>query len=280
MLEVISLGAGVQSTTMALMAAHGEITPMPDAAVFADTGAEPAPVYEHLEWLKSGNVLPFPVVTVSDGNIVDDTFAVLAGGKHGKGRAATAPFFVESKRGDAAPLRRQCTDAYKVDPINAWVRERLGIPFGRPKPKDMAPAIVWIGISLDEVQRMKPSRVSFVERRHPLIEMRMTRWDCRQWLKRHDYPEPPRSACTICPYRRNHEWRWLKDNDAAGFDEAVKVDGAIRSGFQRVHNPDVSTGALYLHRSMQPLDEVDLRTDDEAGQPDLWSGECEGMCGV
>jgi len=29
-LTVISLGAGVQSSTMALMAAAGEITPMPD----------------------------------------------------------------------------------------------------------------------------------------------------------------------------------------------------------------------------------------------------------
>ena len=40
MLRVISLGAGVQSTTMALMAAHGEIGPMPDCAIFADTGCQ------------------------------------------------------------------------------------------------------------------------------------------------------------------------------------------------------------------------------------------------
>ena len=40
-LRVLSLGAGVQSTTLALMAAHGEIGPMPDAAIFADTGWEP-----------------------------------------------------------------------------------------------------------------------------------------------------------------------------------------------------------------------------------------------
>lgn len=32
-LRVLSLGAGVQSTTLALMAAHGE-TPMPDCAIF------------------------------------------------------------------------------------------------------------------------------------------------------------------------------------------------------------------------------------------------------
>ena len=41
MKHIISLGAGVQSSTMALMAAHGEIGPMPDCAIFADTGAEP-----------------------------------------------------------------------------------------------------------------------------------------------------------------------------------------------------------------------------------------------
>ena len=36
-LRVISLGAGVQSSVMALMAAKGEIGPMPDCAIFADT---------------------------------------------------------------------------------------------------------------------------------------------------------------------------------------------------------------------------------------------------
>ena len=60
MMHIISLGAGVQSTTMALMAAHGEIEPMPDCAIFADTGDEPQAVYDHLAWLMSGNVLPFP----------------------------------------------------------------------------------------------------------------------------------------------------------------------------------------------------------------------------
>ncbi len=68
-LHLLSLGAGVQSTTMALMAAHGEITPMPSAAIFADTQGEPAAVYEHLKWLMSPNVLPFPVHVVTAGNL-------------------------------------------------------------------------------------------------------------------------------------------------------------------------------------------------------------------
>jgi hypothetical protein len=48
-LTVLSLGAGVQSTTLALMAAQGEIQPLPDCAIFADTGWEPATVYRHFE---------------------------------------------------------------------------------------------------------------------------------------------------------------------------------------------------------------------------------------
>lgn len=40
-IHIISLGAGVQSSTMALMAAAGEITPMPKCAIFADTQDEP-----------------------------------------------------------------------------------------------------------------------------------------------------------------------------------------------------------------------------------------------
>ncbi|MBK8468120.1 MAG: hypothetical protein IPL32_20085 [Chloracidobacterium sp.] len=52
MKHIISLGAGVQSSTMALMAAHGEITPIPDCAIFADTQAEPQSVYTWLDWLE------------------------------------------------------------------------------------------------------------------------------------------------------------------------------------------------------------------------------------
>jgi 3'-phosphoadenosine 5'-phosphosulfate sulfotransferase (PAPS reductase)/FAD synthetase len=51
-LTVISLGAGVQSSTMALMAAKGEL-PKPDCAIFADTGYEPKKIYEYLEWIKT-----------------------------------------------------------------------------------------------------------------------------------------------------------------------------------------------------------------------------------
>ena len=73
-MNIISLGAGVQSSTMALMAAHGEIGPMPDCAIFADTGDEPKKVYEWLDWLEKQ--LPFPVYRVQRGIISEDSLKI------------------------------------------------------------------------------------------------------------------------------------------------------------------------------------------------------------
>jgi hypothetical protein len=178
-LRALSLGAGVQSTTLALMAAHGEIGPMPDCAIFADTGWEPQAVYDHLEWLMSGNVLPFPVHIVSAGNIRDD----LIGAGDGK-RWASIPAFAKTVTpvGAAVPvydedddgelieigtrataretvsigmIRRQCTTDYKIVPIRRRVRELAGL--ARKRSPDHAVVEQWIGISCDEIVRAKPS---------------------------------------------------------------------------------------------------------------------------
>ena len=53
----LSLGAGVQSSTALLLAARGDIAPF-DAAIFADTGWEPAAVYAHLDRLEEAGVVP------------------------------------------------------------------------------------------------------------------------------------------------------------------------------------------------------------------------------
>jgi hypothetical protein len=50
-LRVLSFGAGVQSTTLALMAAHGEIGPCRVVPSSPAPAGEPTAVYEHLAWL-------------------------------------------------------------------------------------------------------------------------------------------------------------------------------------------------------------------------------------
>src|SRR6185312_3527150 len=129
MKHIISLGAGVQSSTMALMAAHGEITPMPDAAIFADTQDEPPEVYEHLAWLKS--ILPFPVHVATAGKLS----ARLLEGYEG----ARTPFYIKG----GAISSRQCTREFKIRPIRRKVRELLGVG---PRTKIADSAVTqWIG---------------------------------------------------------------------------------------------------------------------------------------
>ncbi len=263
MMQIISLGAGVQSTTMALMAAHGEITPMPDCAIFADTGWEPAHVYEHLRWLMSPNVLPFPVHIVSAGNLRQDT---LDRSKLLSSRVAAVPWFMKLIRKNGSYVeamgRRQCTKEYKLVPIQRKAKE-LGA-------SRKAPAVMWIGISTDEHMRMKPSRVQYITNRHVLIERDISRRGCITWLKSKGYDEPGKSSCIGCPYHSDTEWRALTP---AEFQDAVEVDRAIR------HQPKLR-GEQYMHRSMKPLDQVDLSTAAERGQADLFNNECEGMCGL
>ncbi len=258
-LNVLSLGAGVQSSTMALMAAHGEITPMPDCAIFADTGWEPKAVYEYLDWLGSGNVLPFPVRRVSDGNIRDGIMSA----SNGK-RWASIPAFAGT-----GMIRRQCTKEYKLVPLRREQRQMLGIA-GKRSPQSPVMA-VWIGISTDEIIRAKPPREDWLEHRFPLIDLGMSRGDCLAWVARHDYPQPPKSACIGCPFRSDASWRSLASEE---FEDACEVDRAIRTGIRNMNDE------VYLHRSLKPLAEVDLSTAEERGQLGLWGNECEGMCGV
>ena len=295
-LRALSLGAGVQSTTLALMAAHGEIGPIPDCAIFADTGWEPAAVYEHLAWLRSPNVLPFPVHIVSAGNIRDNLMEAAAGRRWASIPAfaktvtpagAEVPMLGEDEDGNSVVIgsrrtstetvsvgmiRRACTTDYKIVPIRRKVRELLGLT--RKRSPAFPIAEQWIGISLDEALRMKPSFEDWQVNRWPLIEKRMSRRDCLAWLRRHDYPEPPKSACIGCPFHDNARWRAMRDHDDAAWADAVAVDKALRTGVRGIR------GEVFLHRSCVPLDQADLSTAADHGQLDLWPNECEGMCGV
>lgn len=265
MKRILSLGAGVQSSTLALMIAHGEI-PMVDCAIFADTGAEPAGVYDWLGWLEKQ--LPFPVHRVMHKEGLLENIRKSVKG----GRFAGAPFFTESKAGGGV-LRRQCTREFKIQPITKKVRELCGLAKGQRAGKEIR-AIQYIGISLDEAVRMKPSRDAWIKHEWPLVERRMTRVDCLNWMKSHGYPMPAKSACTFCPYHNDGLWRDMKLNDPVSFQQAVEVDELIRGGVRG------TTQRLYLHQSMKPLAEVDFRNAADFGQIDAFNNECEGMCGV
>ena len=258
MKRILSLGAGVQSSTLAFMIARGDVEPI-DCAVFADTGWEPKAVYDWLGWLETQ--LPFPIHRVSAGNIRADTIAKT--NTTGQ-RFASVPWFTLSPGGKNGMGRRQCTKEYKLRPLQKKVVEILG---GK-RPKGGAEMLV--GISMDEVWRMKPSRVQYIRNSFPLIDAGMTRQDCLRWMEQRQYPKPPKSSCIGCPFHNDAQWRALSPEE---FSDAVDVDRAIR------HQPGMR-GQQFMHRSLRPLDQVDLSTAEERGQMNMFLNDCEGMCGV
>lgn len=276
--NVLSLGAGVQSSALALMAARGEIGHMPDFAVFADTQAEPASVYEWLDWLEKQ--LPFPVIRVTKGNLTDEILKVRVKEKSKYGDGITylrtnIPVYGLMPSGDVKPaLGRSCTADFKVAPILKEIRKRCGITHGQ---KEIT-VTQWIGISYDEMQRMKLPSNRWTQHRWPLVEKRMTRAHCKDWMARNGYPEPPRSACYYCPFHDDEEWRRLKTDDPVHFAKAVEFDKTYRR--LQNENPGGLRIEVYLHKSCKPLDEVDF-TDNDANQLGFdFKSECEGMCGL
>ena len=277
---VLNLGAGVQSSCLALMAAKGEVTPMPDFAVFADTQAEPQSVYKWLDWLETQ--LPFPVYRVTKGNLTKDSLQIRTIQKdcknHKQGMVYVRkiiPLFGQMQNGDVvAAIGRSCTVDYKIKAIEAKIKDVCQVK----RAQKECTVTQWIGISWDELQRMKESRQLWAQLRHPLIEKRMTRQQCLQWMRGNGYPEPPRSACVYCPFHSNTEWRRLRDEEPKEFERAIEFDFAIREQFRK---DPVQKMDVFLHRSCKPLSEIDFDSDEQKGQA-VWdfSAECDGMCGI
>lgn len=269
--EYISLGAGVQSSTLALMAAKGQVHPMQAGAIFADTQAEPKAIYEWLNWLEKQ--LPFPVYRVTAGSLTEASLKIVTNRKTGKQYARNfIPAYAKNPDGSKGIVGRRCTFDFKIRPIMKKVRELASIGRGQ---KHIG-VIQWVGISLDEVHRMKPSRDLWAKIRWPLIELEMTRHDCLRWMEKNGFPTPPRSACIYCPFHSDNEWKRLKQSDPDAFKFAVEFE-------KQFQETTAKTGSMratpFLHDSLVPLGEIDFSEDSTQGQL-KWGNECEGMCGV
>jgi hypothetical protein len=263
-LRILSLGAGVQSSTLALMSKHGDIEPF-DAAIFADTGIEPKKVHQWLDWLEPQ--LPFPVYRVSKGSLHDASLKIHVSQKTGnKYLKSLIPAFVLKPDGKVGMFGRRCTADYKVKMIERTVRKILNIKRFSKKNGVLVHQI--IGISLDEAHREKPSEITAIKHIYPLLDLNMTRTDCLVWMAAHGYPEPPKSACTICPYHEDVMWQELKFNSPEEFNKVVEFD-------------DVTEGIPFLHQSCRPIDQVNFikKPKHKLHQTRLFGNECTGMCG-
>jgi hypothetical protein len=88
-------------------------------------------------------------------------------------------------------LKRQCTREYKVQPLQRYLYDRYpGERVG-----------LMLGISVDEYHRMRDSSAARIEHVYPLVDRRLTRWQCRDIIERAGLAVPWKSSCWFCPFR-------------------------------------------------------------------------------
>ena len=262
-MHILSLGAGVQSSTLALMAAAGEIEPMPECGIFADTQAEPQSVYRWLDYLEKQ--LPFQIYRVTAGNLAAESTRIRKSKTGTLYTKSFPPAFTSEHGKPSGLLMRQCTQDYKLHPI-----------FRKMRQLTKGPVTQWIGISWDELQRVRTPKQSWLTNHYPLIDRRMTRLHCIEWMAKRGYPTPPRSSCSFCPYHSNDEWRRLRDEEPEAFADAVEYEKRLQAAFSQASG---FRGLVYLHRDLKPINEVDLSANESQGEFGF-EIECEGMCGV
>jgi hypothetical protein len=310
-LRVLSLGGGTQSCALALMSAAGDL-PKLDHVVFADTQGELPETYAYLDYLRPIlDTAGIPLHVVTAGNLYDDLTSATPTSSN-----PTPPVHLRMADGSKGRLGQyRCSYDYKRRIIDRAVRQLCG---GRGVWKK-AHVEQWIGFSADEIGRMKQTeecrcghkRVGMTRtgervQRHtadgcilcdcpafdpwqinrwPLIELRMKRDDTIRWFGAHGHPTPPRSACWFCPNSGNDRWRILRSDHPDLFERAAVLDESIRhgdSGFNKRGNVAFRGGEMFLHGSLTPLRDADLRSDaqrrsEDDGQDALFDADALGM---
>lgn len=282
MINVISLGLGVQSTALYYQSSMG-ILPRADYAIVADPGKERKKTYQYLEevlmpWVKANNGIP--ILMASDRNLYND----LIYGRNSLGKNfASIPAFTMGDDGKVGMLKRQCTGEYKIQQVDDKIRDAI---YGL-KPKQRRPQTrVWHGITLEEAERMSiPERQSWKINVYPYVGYEVDckgnvqkcsfavpsdRADLLRWYESVGIPAPDKSGCAFCPYMSDWQWADMKENEPEEFEDVCVLDESIRASSQMgIVQP------IYLHRSCVPLREAQF----DKSMRIQW-GECSGNCHV
>lgn len=244
-----SYGGGWQSVAIAILVKQG-VLPLPDYIGMVDTSYERAKVWEYnkkytfpmlAELGKPVDIIPHSYATVDIEAANGDLLL---------------PVFTNSGK-----LPTFCSNEWKKRVYRRRLRE-LNYNF----------AYCWLGFSLDEYQRMKPSGVKWLMNQFPLIlgyGIRYRRSELGKIILDHGWPLPPSSACDFCPNRDNKTWQEIQENEPTTWQNAVQRDRWLRQPEQIAR-----WGETYIHGSLVPLDEIDFNRENKEDDLPLFN-----LCG-
>lgn len=241
--QVLSYGGGRQTAGMLAFAIQGRL-PLPDRIVMADTSREATATWEYLE----RHVAP---VLLQHGLSIEIAAHDLATVDLVSGGKILMPMHTPGKSGRLIPLPTYCSTEWKKRVVYRYLKQQ-----------GIMRADIWMGFGLDESNRMALSGVRWARNVFPLADLGATTADCEAAAIEVFGAAPPKSSCYMCPFRRDPQWRELRDHYLEDWQAAIAIDEAMRK-----LDPQV-----YLHHSGVPLAEADL-SDNTTPEP-----ACDAGC--
>lgn len=227
-IRAVSYGGGVQSTALLALAAEGRIDyPLFVFANVGDDSENPAATLDYLRQTAMPYAEAHGIDLVERHRILrDGTSRTLLEEIEGQDRSIPIP----ARMGAGGFGRKKCTDRFKIAVVRRELRRR-----GATSDN---PATVAIGISTDEFDRAgtgagpDPRDLTRL-RAYPLLDLGISRQDCRRIITDAGLPVPPKSACVFCPLHDREAWRRIRRNPDQ-WAKAVRVDSVIRERSVRI----------------------------------------------
>jgi len=237
-MRTFSFGGGCQSMAVLVLAATGRV--QYDEFVFSNVGDDSenpdtiAYVERYAKPYAAAHGLPFVELQRIRRNGKSETLLQdLTNCTH----SVNIPVYMAN----GAPGDRNCTREFKAKVV-ANHQKRNGATLTNP-------AIIGLGISMDEIQRARTdSRIAWQVLEYPLLDLRMNRRDCVKVIESAGLPVPPKSSCWFCPFHRRSEWQEMKRTKPELFAQAVELENLLNE-----RRAMLGRDRIYMHASLVPL---------------------------
>lgn len=264
-MKILSCGAGMQSTALALMSCanklildnrsdgfdftYQEPVPVYDAIMFCDLELEPSWVYSQVHFIKEACEwagIPFYVL---ESSLYSDYIK-----NFGNARVVSIPFWSVDEEGKKGKMMRNCTLDYKINIMQKFARqELLGYKKGqRTKPEDMKAHEMHLGFSKEEERRCKENPHKMFVNKFPLCDMELTRADNYAYIKDIWGLETKASACCFCPFHTNYFFDYIKKNNADEYNKTVEFDRMLE---EQQPNTKIRS-KLYISKSRKRIEDL------------------------
>jgi hypothetical protein len=135
------------------------------------------------------------------------------------------PLYTRNDQGEVGKTSvKACTSVFKINQLKKELRKLEGV---QRFTKDTYKIIMYIGFSIDEVRRLKPSTDSYVENQFPLVWLGMNKTDCINYVEKELGFVPRSSVCNMCYANDVDKVYDLYINDRKGYDRLLDLDDAL-----------------------------------------------------